>query len=300
MATKTPQTSVTITKKSASQAAEDKMNAASTSATTAPLTFPKTLMSEWKHIIHFQRYEYSRADAKSDPKEGRVGSLITLPVPVGLQANYSADWQNVDLGLVGNQLITASGEISATMRASKKGSLISSLAEGLQKYSATNLGDKASAFAQAFALDFAGDTKYGQAIARGAGLAVNPYKAVLYSSPNLRTFDFSYKLIPSNLQEANILRDISKEFKLGMHPSFAQGYSDNIFKYPDVWRIEIPSNEYLFKFVTCALVGANFDFHAEGTKSYFRADESIPMSLTMSLNFQEISILTKEDIEAGY
>ena len=274
------------------------MNAASTSATTAPLTFPKTLMSEWKHIIHFQRYEYSRADAKSDPKEGRVGSLITLPVPLSLQAQYSADWQNVDLGLVGNQIVNATGEIMAG--AKSKGGGITGLAESLKSYAKTGLADKAANFATAFALDWAADTKIGQAVSRGSGLALNPYKAVLYSSPNFRTFDFSYKFIPSNLAEAGTLRDISKEFKLGMHPSFAQGYQDNIFKYPDVWRIEIPSNEYLFKFVTCVLVGAHFDFHSEGSKSYFRAEESIPLSITMSLNFQEISILTKEDIENGY
>lgn len=275
------------------------MNAASTSATSAPLTFPKTLMSEWKHIIHFQRYKYSRSDAKTPPVESRVGSLITLPVPLDLQAQYSADWQNVDLGLVGNLVVNAAGDIMKG--ANKKGGGVGAILDSMVDYAKANTGDKASAFAQAFALDFAADTKIGEAFSRGAGLSVNPYKAVLYSSPNFRTFDFAYKFIPSNLQEADILRQISKEFKLGMHPEFAQGYQDNIFKYPDVWRIELgPDDDYLFKFVTCVLTNATFNFHAEGTKSYFRADKSIPLSLSMNLSFQEISILTKEDIEAGY
>lgn len=263
-----------------------------------PLTFPRTLNTEWRHIIHFQRYEYSRADARSVPTEARSGSLITLPVPQNLSASYQADWQQEDLGLVGNQLLKGADEVVRNAKAAGGG--FDSIKQALSDYAGNNLGQKTKDLLTAFGIDAVNDTRLGQVVSRAAGVAVNPFKTVLYQAPGLRSFDFQYKFIVSNLEEANTLRNIRKEFKLGMHPTFAEAFDDNIFKYPDVWRITIPDDEYLFKFLTCVLTNASFDFHGEGTKSYVRGDAKIPLSYNITLNFQEVGILTKEDIEDGY
>jgi len=282
---------------SASQAEEDAINGYGENGA-GPLTFPSRLTQEWRHIMHFQRYEYSRADARSTPTESQAGSLITLPVPENLSASYSADWQQVELGLTGNQLMKAADQVVSNVKS--KGGGFDAIKQSLSDFAGNNLVQTGKDVVTALGIDWASRTQLGEVVSRAGGIAVNPFKAVLYQAPDIRSFSFDYKFIVSNLQEANTLREIRKEFKLGMHPSFAEAFADNIFKYPDVWRITIPEDEYLFKFMTCVLTGLDFDFHGEGTKSYMRGDAKIPLSCNIRLSFQEVGILTKEDIQAGY
>ncbi len=267
---------------------------------TSSLTFPSTLTTEWNHIIHFQRYEYARSDARTAPTESKAGSLISLPIPINLEANYSADWENESLGAFGNQVAKAGADIYKNMKA--KGGGMDALKASVEQYASTAGSDVAWDFLQAVALDNV--TKFGaayNAVSRVTGLAVNPYKAVLYRSPDFRSFQFSYKFIPSNKQEADTILSIVTEFKTGMHPSFDAAFADNVFKYPDIWRITIPGDKYLFKFLTCALKSVTYNPHGEGTKTYFKSDtDNIPLSITLDLGFQELSVLTKEDIAKGY
>lgn len=292
-------TVITSTTPSPSQASEAALNDPSGGYSSAPLTFPATLTTEWSHIIHFQRYEYSRSDARSEPTETRAGSLVSLPIPVGLEANYSANWENAEIGALGNQVANAAGEVFRD--AMKRGGTMGAFKDALTNYAATDTDFKIKSALQAAGLDTLRNLPGYDSGSRATGLAINPYKAVLYRSPDFRSFNFSYKLMPTNKQEAETIRLIGKEFKLGMHPSFAAAFEDNVFKYPDVWRITIPQDKYLFKMLTCALTNMNINFHSEGTKSYFRdATDSIPMSVTLDLSFQEISVLTKTDIDGGY
>lgn len=295
-----PNDKVTTQFATKSGGAEEKLNEYSTSES---LTFPSRLTQEWNHIMHFRRYEYSRTDARTDAKAKAVGGKIALPVPQDLSVAYAAEWQNESLGLVGNAMQDELGKAINIFK-NTKGDTASRLKESLQTFT-TNEGGVGKTVANigvAWGIDAVAGSLLGQVASKASGLAVNPFKAVLYNAPNLRTFQFSYKFIPSNMQEAETIRKISREFKLGMHPDYLEGYKDNIFKYPDIWKIEIPNPKYLFKFVDCVLTQANFNFHGEGTKTYLRNDggESIPLSVQVSLGFQEVSILTKKEISEGY
>jgi hypothetical protein len=296
-------TSKTVT---SSQVDEQRTGASASGTTvagppTAPLTFPTTLQSEWNHIMHFQRYEYARSDARTPPKESKAGALISLPLPLNLSTEYSADWENESLGPLGNQLSNIGSDIYRRMK--QNGGGVNGLKAAVEQYGKSFDPTTANDLLQAFALDKVQDFSTAtDAFSRVSGLAINPYKAVLYRSPDFRSFQFSYKFIPSNKQEADSILAIVKEFKYGMHPSFDTAFADNIFKYPDIWRITIPKDDYLFKFLTCALKNVSYDPHGEGTKSYFRTEsgDHIPLSVSLSLTFQEISVLTKEDIMKGY
>jgi hypothetical protein len=99
------------------------------------------------------------------------------------------------------------------------------------------------------------------------------------------------------LKEANTIKNIIREFKVGMHPNFEENLNNNLFKYPDVWHIDLPDTTYRFKFATCVLTNMNVDYHGEGTKSYFSSSSGeIPFSTQLDLSFQEVAILTREDI----
>jgi hypothetical protein len=135
------------------------------------------------------------------------------------------------------------------------------------------------------------------------GLARNPFNAVLYSGPTFRTFEFEWKLIPKNLAEASAIKAIIREFKIAMHPSFIKGFEDNLFEYPDIYKINMSNSQHTFKIAQCALKDFSVSYGTEGaTPKYFEGD--IPFSVNMRAQFQELTVLTREDIllagDGGY
>lgn len=289
--------SYTQTYNSASSNDEAALNNETGHAADGSLTFPETLSTEFRHIIHLQRYEYSRTDLKSTPTTKKSGKLITLPVPEELSANYGASWENKSLGIMGNKARNLASSVMSDVErtGSVSDAVKSKLGSGSQIFSTLK------SLAVGAGIDAAAGSDIGDIILSGAGLARNPYQAVLYEAPELRSFQFEWKMIAANEEESTIIRDIIKEFKLGMHPEFDPKMENNLFKYPDIWVIEFPNPDYLFKMTNCVLTECEVDYHSEGTPTYFRIEnESIPVSIKVGAKFQEVTILTRDDITAGY
>lgn len=261
------------------------------------LTFPETLVSEFRHLMHLQRYEYSRADAKTKPTTTPTGKLITLPVPEDLGVSYGAGWENKSLGIMGDKARDLVSKIKSD--ASRSGSLADAVKSNLG--SGSQIFATLKSLAGGAATDAVTGSDIGETVLNGLGLARNPYQSLLYEAPEIRTFNFEWKLISANAHESETLRQIIAEFKLGMHPTFDPAMQNNLFKYPDIWVIEFPSPKYLFRIANCVLTEAEFDYHGEGTPTYFRVEnESVPLSVKVGLKFSEVSVLTRKDIEAGF
>tara|TARA_X000001382_G_scaffold126339_2_gene112870 strand:+ start:93 stop:917 length:825 start_codon:yes stop_codon:yes gene_type:complete len=127
-----------------------------------------------------------------------------------------------------------------------------------------------------------------------AGQAANPYQAVFFQNPNLRTFSFNYKLFAKNEQESDNIRAIIRAFKSAMLPTFAQGRT--LFNYPKVFEIEFRHDEYLFEIGTSVLTSFDVKYHAQGTPSYFEGTKA-PTDVDISLSFQELNILTADQVD---
>ena len=270
-------------------------------------TFPGSLTTEWKHVIYFRRYEYSRNDLKSDSTQKATGAQIALPVPLSLGTSYGATWNSEDMGAISHMNMDLAAKTFDNWKNSSGGGFSledfqKSLGGIINSLNADNMSRGVKNLAQAAAIDFGQKLPGYSTLSRAAGVAVNPFQAMIYSSPEFRQFNFSYKLIPSNLKEANTIRSIIREFKIGMHPNFEETFNNNLFKYPDVWHIDLPDTSYRFKFATCVLTNVGVEYHGEGTKSYFSSSSGeIPFSTQLDLSFQEVAILTREDIvKDGY
>lgn len=141
------------------------------------------------------------------------------------------------------------------------------------------------------------NTGVGGEIAQAAlGKAANPFQAVFFQNPELRTHSFSYTLSAKTQQESNSIRNIIREFKTAMLPTFAG--NKTFFNYPKVFEIEFRFDEYLFEIGTSVLTSFDVSYHGENTPSYFDLNKA-PTVVKIAMSFQEANILTANDVEGS-
>jgi len=132
--------------------------------------------------------------------------------------------------------------------------------------------------------------------------AFNPRIEFLYTATAPRTFQYTFKMIPRNVKEAEEIVKITKAFKI--HSAPAVSSDGNILSFPNQFEIEYSSysrkNNYLNSISTCVLNSMGVDYNTEGSMQFMRADKNgaSPMTTTITLNFTETELMTANRIQS--
>ena len=148
------------------------------------------------------------------------------------------------------------------------------------------------------------DTELEAAATQLLGQTINPRKELVYNTPELRTFEFSYEFYPRNLKESQMVEAIIKLFRFHSAPSLSD--NGNFLIPPSIFTMkfyqrtstEVTENPFLLKIRDCVLTEVNVDYTPNGTFSSF--GNGAPVAITMSLTFKELDINVKDDILEGY
>jgi len=132
----------------------------------------------------------------------------------------------------------------------------------------------------------------------GLGVARNPHIANIFQGVNFKTHSFDYKLIARSKKESDAIRDLIRNFKYHMAPSYKAGFNDHIFEYPSKFEIQMRAGDYLFEFGESVLTSFNVNYTGEGGPAFFEQTNA-PYAVTISLSFTETSIVTKKEIRQG-
>jgi hypothetical protein len=139
-------------------------------------------------------------------------------------------------------------------------------------------------------------------LARGAGIVPNSNLELLFQGPTIRSFSFSWRMSPRSDLEARNVKRIIRFFKQGSSPrkvnsQSGAGAASLFLGTPNVFKLSYKTgNEEisgLNKFKICALVNMSVVYAPDGTWAAY--DKGQPVSLTMSLNFQEIEPVYEDD-----
>lgn len=218
-----------------------------------------------------------------------TGSTVQLYLPQGLQIGDKVEYENADLGAVG-AAIAGGGSGQEAGAASE-----SLFSEDVQK---KLLGDIVSKFS----------AKAGQIAAARNRISPNPNTRALFKQVSLRSFAFSFKLVPRSETEAENIKEIIQFFRKEMYPTdiettigeqtLSLGYN-----FPDRFLVEmIYDNEivgpkiapaYLDSFSTNFNASSQTFFKSKDGKNYF---SEIDINFTMT----ESKALSRKDIEAGF
>ena len=150
-------------------------------------------------------------------------------------------------------------------------------------------------------------------LARGQGVVPNNNLALLFNSPTLREFTFTWKLTPRSREEATRVNNIIRFFKQGMAPkkgidtstgggSFFLG-TPNVFDIAfktttDGGNFFFPSddrNHSVVRIKTCACTGTAINYTPDGMWNAY--DRGQPVSVTMSLRFSELEPIFDTDYD---
>ena len=146
-------------------------------------------------------------------------------------------------------------------------------------------------------------------LGRGQGVVPNSNLALLFNSPTLREFTFSWKMTPRSREEAIRIRNIIRFFKQGMAPkkgfSTATGASSYFLGTPNVFDIIFKTtrdkydilneNDAVLRIKTCACTGTAVNYTPDGMWNAYEKGQ--PVAVTLSLRFSELEPIFDTDYD---
>ena len=141
----------------------------------------------------------------------------------------------------------------------------------------------------------------GALLTRATGAILNPNLELLFEGPELRQFNYTFKMSAETPDEAIQIKNIIGWFKKGM--SIRKGKNQLFLTTPNVFRIQYLKGETgalhdgLNRIKDCALLGCNVNYTAEGNYSTFR-DGTMTM-YEMSLSFGELNPIYSDDYDSA-
>lgn len=140
------------------------------------------------------------------------------------------------------------------------------------------------------------------------GKVVNPMLEMIYKSPNFRTFQFEFTFYPRDEVEALEVQRIIERFRFHQAPEIvkeAQGFLIPPSEFEIKFYYGGRQNPNIPQITTCILTNIDTNYAPNGWSAYEVPNENeprigrtgMPTSISLSLQFQEISYLTKEDFK---
>lgn len=130
------------------------------------------------------------------------------------------------------------------------------------------------------------------ALSIGQGKISNSNIEIIYNGPQTRGFSLSFLMIPKTPEEAMIITEIIREFKIWSAPEL----DGNYYKIPHVWRVEYksPLTNNMNVFKRSVLTNVNVEQNP-GQTAHMTFDDGYPISTAISLSFLEVDVITRKD-----
>jgi len=287
------------------------------------------------HYVQFTAYERKDpnilAGARGNLRLGRLEgnkklATFFLPMPANLGTAYSADYQNADIGLIGNFIAENAGTAIDAAR-----NTLSNIGNSILQGADGNFSGAAGSIMDAGSAAFGGVKELGKTLgkelgspgqknaavvgvlagasnpakavlAKEAGRAVNPHRVVLFEGVQFREHQFSYRLSPKSSAESKTVTSIIQGFKYYMLPKFggvgAGSFTGRAFlEYPQLFTISFKHDTHLFKLLPCVLKSLSVNYHPMGYPAYIRTEDDVaPVEVEIQMTFQETQMFSKESV----
>lgn len=232
---------------------------------------------------------------EADKRITSSNGTVFLPMQPGISESNSVGWgqdqlnalQIAGAGIAGNAIRNfGTGRFSEGFD-----DMVNDLVSSIK-----NLGGDVSR--DAIVSYFAGQAVGANIFTRGTGQVLNPNLELLFSGPNLRTFNYSYRFTPRDDDEAREIKQIIKFFKKNMAPKKS---NNSVFlETPNVFRLKYiyangDQHPFLNKIKVCALTGFSVDYTPDG--SYMTYQDGSMTSYNVSMQFNELDPIYANDYE---
>jgi hypothetical protein len=237
------------------------------------------------------------------PQTTELQSIISLYMPDSLTADYSAEYDTLSLTKDLGSTITSIRAIDE-MAGKLDFSSIEAFGGSVGNLAST---DPAAIFVanELAGLKGLGNENLRNVMLKARGYAINPQLQMIYRGIGFRSFQLDFTLSPRSKQEANDIDRIISTFKWHYAPSLQAGKTtstDSMFLIqPSIFNIQFKlgenENRYLPKYGDCVLKNISVNYAPNGWAAY---EDGFPVQTHLSLQFEEIVILDKAKLQAGF
>jgi len=146
---------------------------------------------------------------------------------------------------------------------------------------------------------FGGNVSLQNLVARSQGQIFNPNMELLFNSPSLRNFNFSFKMTPRSADEGEEIKTIIRFFKRGMAAKAdVRGLYLNT---PNIFELRYrqgtkQSHQFLHSFKQCFMTDISVNYTGEGV--YATYENGTPVSIIMNLSFKEVAPIYDIDYDS--
>ena len=213
---------------------------------------------------------------------------IHMAMPTSPQNKMIADWQHADMGAIIGGALGSAGEEG----------LMSAIKHGNLSGEAKEYAMRAAAGAFNITKQFGANLPLQEAIQLGTRKIANPFKETLFKSMQFRDFPFVFKFAPKNQHELLQTMKIINVFERYMTPQKRQQlFLDYPAEFEIVYMYKGQENLYFTNFFNdTALTSFQVDYGNGGVYSSIRGTDGAPSEITMSLVFQELTLLHRDAI----
>ena len=222
----------------------------------------------------------------------RTGTAIGLYMPPAVNVQYNMDYSEGEIGVMGEALYGLFKSYqNGTLGADAFNKAAGTAGTGLEKMGVGMIDSVIPGAKDLYAIE--------------QGAIITPRTEMMFRGTGRRSFSFSFTFIPKSAEETQIVHKIIKEFKIGMSPTFKTSGSTRELTIPDVFSIQYMHingpNNYINKIGKCYLKTMDVSYGGDKFVTYNADKEGAPpQKTTISLSFQELEIMDRTLVEAGY
>lgn len=265
--------------------------------------YPTGLGDNGQDFIEFKMIEYGGLTTVGQRnfgtnKDGTIKILgrVYLPIQPTISDINTVDWQNDTLNPL--QAMGAEASLQVIRNSDVKGAM-DTIFSGLSDADVKEY----------LALWSAGKAVGTNIFSRFSGAVVNPNLELLFNGPQLRPFNFNFRLSPRSQKEADQVKGIIRFFKKGM--AVRRTEQEMFLKAPNVFEITYmsgrkvdqdgnPINEphrSIGKIKKCALTQCGVDYTPEGSYATFNDNDATMTQYGLTLQFNELEPIFNEDYD---
>ena len=231
----------------------------------------------------------------------KLNTAISMYMPPTVKATYSQDYQNASIGQASK---FAADVYSDVMAGVEPGAGVMNFLKNEFPAAAREAlilqGLKGAELIPGF--QGATDT-----LGMITGEVVADRLELAFRNINKRSFQYTFKMLPKSQEEADMVYDIVLAFKKHSAPSFKDGNrSGKTLIVPDTFEIvymyDDNENQYLNKISECVLETVDVNYGGERYKTFqgVKGRGAPPVETSITLNFKELELITRERIEEGH
>jgi hypothetical protein len=269
--------------------------------------YPEGIRSSKQDVIKFTMLEYKpsgtgatqsagQSDRKTKngiPVDRTILGSVVLPIPNNISDTNSMDWGSDSM----NALKAALAAAAFTGITEGIGKGISSFGDSMKAF----LGDDTSG--KALGATFAAGAVSGDGaklLSRAEGAVINPNLELLFNGPQLRPFNFTFKLAAREKRESEQIIKILNFFKRG---SSAIKTESNLFlKAPHTFSIQYlhmgqggKDHQFIGRIKECALQSITTNYTPEGQYATF--NDGVMVSYQITMQFSELEPIFNSDYD---